>query len=88
MTDKEIIAEFVRARREVLLSMDLGRLKDFFEQNGGKGSLADATDEIWEMALHKARTGAKDLPFEERMASKRWLAERNLSSMDDGDLTQ
>lgn len=40
----------------------------------------------WADVQHKARTGALDLPIDERRISKEWLENRGLQSLDDGDL--
>ena len=78
------IKSFVAERDEMLLSMDLDRLIAFHVKHNPK--LPIPSRQVAELLLHKARTGAKSLPIEARLESKRWLAGRGLSSMDDGDL--
>jgi hypothetical protein len=41
---------------------------------------------VAEIALHKARTAAKNLPMFARVLSKQWLEERGYTSLDDGDV--
>ncbi len=77
------VHEFVRERDEVLMSGDLDRVVAYLTKYSG---YAPSSRKVAEIALHKARTGAKSLPLEMRKASKAWLVERGYKSFDDGDL--
>lgn len=79
------IKAFVAERDEVLLACDVDRMIALHTKYN-PGSRTFISREIAEIALHKARTVAKSLPIESRLASKRWLSERGYSSLDDGDL--
>jgi len=68
------------------LACDIDRMMEFHAKHNPQAP-AFPNRHVAELALHKARTGAKSLPFAERLKSKRWLAERGSSSLDDGDLT-
>ena len=78
------IKKFIKERDEILLSGDLDRMVTFYQKHN-PGRSVPARDVV-EIAFHKARTGATSLPREIRMESKRWLNERGLGSLDDGDL--
>lgn len=80
------IKAFVRERDEMLLACDVDRLLAFHAKHMPQFPDFPSRD-VAELALHKARTGAKSLPMEERLKSKRWLRERGSASLDDGDLT-
>ena len=82
---KAEIAAFVKERNEVLLSGDVDRVISFHEKHNPGVSFP--TREIAEMAMHKARTAVKTLPFAERLKSKRWLRDHGSASFDDGELT-
>jgi hypothetical protein len=78
------IDEFLLERKAALLSMDEATIRSFFK----KWNHYDMSDNIsifW-MSVHKARTADKSLPMFERAASKHWLNQRSLESMDDGDV--
>lgn len=79
-----IIAAFVRERNEMLLACDVDKAIAFYQKHNP--GLRAPPREVVELALHKARTAALDLPREARLASKRWLTERSHKSMDDGTL--
>lgn len=83
--DEAEIKSFVKERDEVLLSLDIDRLISFHAKYNPT-SKGFSSREVVEASMHKARTGAKSLPLEARYLSKRWLSERNMSSLDDGDL--
>lgn len=80
------IKAFVKERDEMLLACDVDRMLAFHAKHNPDGP-GFSSREVAEAALHKARTGARTLPMEARLASKRWLRDRGMSSMDDGDLT-
>jgi hypothetical protein len=87
MTEREFarqMDEFKRDRRDALLSMD----KDTILAFGQKWAVSwqTSSEDVFWIAVHMARTGAKDLPMEARTASKRWLRDRGYRSMDDGDV--
>jgi hypothetical protein len=44
--------------------------------------MSDDPNVFW-ATIHKARTGAKDLPADERKKSRDWLAERGMTHMGD-----
>jgi hypothetical protein len=77
------IAAFVAERDEVLLSLDKQRILDFW----AKYDVPEPSSEhaFWG-AVHKARTGNRNLPMDARSESKRWLLERGMTSFDDGDV--
>ena len=79
------IKAFVKERDEMLLACDIDRMMAFHAKHNPSRP-GFRSREVAEAALHKARTAARTLPIEERVASKRWLAARGMSSMDDGDL--
>lgn len=82
-------AEFLRDRRKALLSMDVRELIIFADKYDVPGladsaALAEVNPEsaFW-VIVHKARTGASDLPDWARKASRRWLHQRGHSAMDE-----
>jgi hypothetical protein len=38
--------------------------------------------------MHKARTALRSLPLDVRLESKRWLTERGMRSLDEGELKE
>lgn len=80
------IKAFVKERDEMLMAADIDRLVAFHEKHN-PGVRAFPNREVAEISLHKARTGAKSLPIEYRIESKKWLTERGYTSLDDGDLS-
>lgn len=66
--------QFLKERKEALLGMDLAKLRAFQEK--WSPSAPTVNDTVLEISLHKARTAAKDLPDDARLASKKWLEER------------
>lgn len=79
------IKAFNAERDEMLLACDVDRMIAFHTKwNPGVRQFSSRA--VAEVVLHKARTGAKSLPIEARKLSKQWLAVRELSSLDDGDL--
>lgn len=80
------IKAFVIERDAMLLDCDVNRMIAFHAKYN-PNSPRFRNREVAEAALHKARTGALSLPIEARLQSKRWLNERNMSSLDDGDLS-
>lgn len=79
--DQAKIEDFIKERDEILMACDLDRLISFQAKRGREFS----SREVAEITLHEARTAAKSLPIEARLLSKRWLAKRGYTSLDDGD---
>lgn len=78
--------QFLKDRNEALLSLDETKIRAYMEKYGEADALPKDKPEVFWRGVHKAITGCKDLPIEFRRKSKAWLAERNSSSWDDGDL--
>lgn len=74
------LPKYVKERDEALLSMD----EDFIRKTFAKWDvpLPDDPVDFW-VTMHKARTGAKLLPEEERKKSRDWLTERGLPHLGD-----
>lgn len=79
------IKAFVKERDEMLMAGNIDQLIVFHEKHN-PGIRAFPNREVAEISLHKARTGAKSLPISYRIESKKWLAERGYTLMDDGDI--
>lgn len=80
---KREIADFVS---EMLLKCDIDVMLEFHQKyNPTSPPFPNRT--IAEISLHKARTGARSLPDDERLRSFWWLTERGYSSMDDSELS-
>lgn len=79
------IKAFVKERDDVLASGDVDRIIAFHEKHN-PGIRAFPNREVAEISMHKARTGAKSLPFVLRIESKKWLLDRGYTSMDEGDV--
>lgn len=79
-----LIEQFLKERKEALLSMDKEKILAYAQKWAIKNIPSD--DETFWIAIHKARTGATDLSTKERIKSKQWLNERGYQSLDDGDL--
>ena len=75
--------EFLKERRHALLSMDKTTIESYLHKYGVR--IPSNEDTFW-ISIHMARTGAKDLPMEQRIISKQWLRERGYRSMDDGEV--
>lgn len=83
---QEKVAAFVKERDEMLLACDVDQMLAFYKKHNP--TMPMPSDRIVaEMMLHKARTGVRTLPREERMRSAKWLRERGCSTFDDGELT-
>lgn len=78
------IKAFVAERDTVLASGDVDAMIAFMEKH--KPHIQTSRENA-EVAMHKARTGAKSLPIAKRLESYLWLNARGLASMDDGDLS-
>lgn len=75
--------QFLKDRKHALLSMDKATVVAYLKKYG---SPIPQNEYVFWNAIHKARTGALDLPMFERGASKRWLLKHNSGTMDDGDV--
>lgn len=75
--------QFLADRKAALLSLDKKIIQQYMHKYDVRIPTVENT--FW-IAVHAARTGAKDLPMEARIFSKRWLIERGYRSMDDGDI--
>ena len=78
------IEEFKADRNAALLSLNEKTIRDF-HRKWNRTSLPSNPEVFWG-SVHKAITGNTDLPLDFRRSSKRWLDERQLKSLDDGDL--
>lgn len=81
--DRATIAQFEKERNEALLSMDEDKIRTVLLKWSGRPI---PQGEVFWGAIHKTITGIPSLPLDFRKKSKRWLEERNLTSLDDGDL--
>lgn len=79
------IKAFVKERDEMLLACDVDRMLEFHAKHNPDGPNFSSRD-VAEAALHKARTAVRNFPIGERMKAKRWLADRGMTSLDDGDV--
>lgn len=75
--------EFLKDRRKALLSMKKATIEAYCQKYGD--TLPQEESVFW-LAIHKARTGATDLPLFERAASKRWLHLHGSEAMDGGEV--
>lgn len=80
------IAQFVKERDEVLLSMDESKIRAYHVKHNGYDPFVRFGPEVFWLSVHKAITGALSLPREFRLKSKAWLNERGSHSLDGGDL--
>lgn len=65
--------EFLQDRREMLLALDVAKMRAYMEKYGEP---APDSDEVCMIAMHKARIEAGDIPFNEKMKSRFWLQQR------------
>lgn len=79
----QIFEEFLKDRREALLSLDKVKI-DAYMMKYGERSHPD--EEVYWRGIHKAITASTDLPIEFRRKSKEWLIQRGSDSLDDGDI--
>lgn len=68
-------AEFIRERREALLSMDEATIRAYAQKYGGK---MPADPAVFWAGVHKARTALKDLPMNARHQSACWLRSKGM----------
>ncbi len=78
------IDQFKKDRNEAMLSMDEKKIRAYMKKYGNQAN--QPLGDIFWASVHKARTAIPSIPLEERIKSKKWLIERNLSSLDDGEL--
>lgn len=79
-----VIQQFNKERNEAFLSLDEQKIRDF-QRKWNHAEMPKDMDVFWG-AIHKAITGVKTLPLDFRKASKKYLSDRNLYSLDDGEL--
>lgn len=82
---KNELEEFLVERREALMSLDEKKIRAYFLKWNGTEMPMASGENFWN-AIHKAITGAKDIPIEFRRKSKAWLSERGYGSLDEGEL--
>lgn len=80
------MATFVAERDQALLSLDRAKILAYGDKWGVNFNRVPGEEHLFWASVHMARTGAKSLPLEARVESKRWLTERGLRSLDDGDV--
>ena len=73
MTDVDI-KQFVKDRDDALRSLDLKQLRAYAEKYGS--ALSQSSDEIVEIAMHKARTASLGMTADEKSFSVKWLHDR------------
>lgn len=64
---------FLAERRDVLLSLDVGKMRAYMRKYGER---VPASDEVCMIAMHKARCEATDIPTAEKVKSRFWLKAR------------
>jgi hypothetical protein len=62
--------QFIRDRREMLLALDVRRLREYAAKYGARVS---SDDEICLYSMHLARTYAPEIPEHLRRVSRAWL---------------
>lgn len=78
------INRFNMERNAAFLTLNEKTIRDHQLKWGGQ-NLPQDMNVFW-ASVHKAITSIKSLPLEFRKASKKYLDERKLQSLDDGDL--
>lgn len=78
--DAAVMKAWLDERNTVLRSKDLSALRRHIEKYGTQLKMSD---EVLEVAMHKARTGCLALTDDERKESREWLAARNFSHFGD-----
>jgi len=76
--------DFITRRNEVLLTRDVNKVMDFLKE--WNPDAVPKSSDVVEVGMHKSITAVASLPIEDRLASKKWLADRGYYSLDDGDL--
>jgi hypothetical protein len=77
------LKQFISDRYEALMSMDKDKILAFARKYNLR--FIPVEDETFWIAVHKARSGAGDLPFEERFKSHKFLVDLGFESWYDGD---
>jgi hypothetical protein len=77
------LEHYIRERDAMLLKRDPDALIAFLAAHRLPVPSSRASAEV---TLHKSITAVQSLPLQIRKASKAWLAERGLHSLDDGEL--
>ena len=75
---------FKRDQRTALLTLDEDVIREFAKTWGFE---LPSDPEVFWRAVHKARTGLRSLPLDERRVSKQWLDARLSTSFDDGEIS-
>ena len=78
--DEQSMKDFLADRRAMLLALDLDQARAFTVKYAT--GVPTVSDETLLISLHKARSGARDLPMEERRLSKIWLRDHNYRDFD------
>ena len=78
------IDQCVQERNAAFLSLDEERIREYMIKWNGV-DLPSNPDTFW-ASVHKAITAVKDLPINFRRQSKKYLTDRGMHSLDDGDL--
>lgn len=84
--DKAAFDQFAAERNDALLSLDKEKILAYGQKWGVNFSKVPGDEEGFWASVHKARTAIPALPMAARVLSKRWLSERGMASMDDGDV--
>ena len=77
------LKDYIRKRNAILVAFDVDKMLEFMRQNG-KAVPQDRDVAI--IMMHLARTNVATLPMEIRRVSKRWIRERGIASLDNGDV--
>lgn len=72
------LKQFISDRYEALMSMDKNKITSFAQKYDLHHIPSE--DETFWIAVHKARTGASDLPKDERLKSHKWLTDLGYGS--------
>jgi hypothetical protein len=80
MLSEQDFKDWIEERNAVLRSKDLAALRQHMEKYG---TTLDTSDEVLEVAMHKARTACLGLTEDERRESREWLTARNFSHFGD-----
>ena len=72
------MTRWLKDRKNALLSMDKHKILEFSKKYYYDDGYEEADEYLFWVGVHKARTGATDLPEAERRKSMAWLAEHGL----------
>lgn len=84
--EQAAFAQFAVERNAALLSLDKEKILAYGQKWGVNFAKVPGDEEGFWASVHKARTAIPALPMAARVLSKRWLAERGMAGMDDGDV--